>query len=99
MAVLKALGFNRHQVRATVAWQATTIAVVGLALGIPLGILVGRFAWAFAAHNIGVRDVPIIPPFALLALAAIVLLAINALAYFPARAASNIRAATALASE
>jgi hypothetical protein len=99
LAVLKALGFNRHQVRATVAWQATAIAIVGLALGIPLGILVGRFAWAFAAHNIGVRDVSIIPPFALVVLAAVVLVAVNALAYFPARAASNIRPATALAAE
>jgi hypothetical protein len=99
LAVLKALGFNRRQVRMTVAWQATAIAIVGLAIGVPLGVLTGRFAWGFAAHNIGVRDVPIIPPFALLALAAIVLLAINALAYFPAGAASNIRAATALSAE
>ena len=37
LAVLKTLGFDRHRIRATVAWQATTIATVGLIVGIPAG--------------------------------------------------------------
>ena len=41
LAVLKTLGFSRRQVRATVAWQASTVAAVGLVVGIPLGLLVG----------------------------------------------------------
>src|SRR5262249_23483610 len=99
LAVLKALGFDRRQVRATIAWQATTIALVGLVIGIPLGIVVGRYGWTLAARNIGVAEVTVFPLIAVAVLAALVLLTVNALAYFPARAASNTRAAIALAAE
>ena len=44
LAVLKTLGFVRRQVSATVAWQATTLAVIALVLGVPLGIAAGRWA-------------------------------------------------------
>jgi hypothetical protein len=37
LAILKALGFLRRQVAATIAWQATTFAVIALGLGIPPG--------------------------------------------------------------
>jgi hypothetical protein len=37
LAVLKTLGFVRGQVAATIAWQATTFAVVALCLGLPFG--------------------------------------------------------------
>ena len=35
LALLKALGFTRRQVSATVAWQATSIIAVGLVIGVP----------------------------------------------------------------
>ena len=38
LAVLKTIGFTRRQLAATVAWQATVAAIVGSAVGIPLGI-------------------------------------------------------------
>jgi hypothetical protein len=38
LAILKTLGFTRGQVSATVAWQATTLAVVALLVGMPLGV-------------------------------------------------------------
>ena len=38
LALLKTLGFDRRQVQATVAWQATTMGVVGLLVGIPIGV-------------------------------------------------------------
>ena len=41
LAVLKTLGFVRGQVAATIAWQATTFAVVALCLGLPLGVAAG----------------------------------------------------------
>src|SRR5262249_6387387 len=41
LAVLKTLGFARRQVRATVGWHATTVAVLALVVGIPLGLVVG----------------------------------------------------------
>src|SRR5439155_13144998 len=41
LAVMKTLGFVQRQVRGTVAWQATTLAVVSLVLGLPIGLALG----------------------------------------------------------
>ena len=46
LAVAKALGFTRRQVRAVLAWQATIVIVVGLVAGIPLGLAAGRITWS-----------------------------------------------------
>ena len=58
--LLKALGFVRSQLVAAVAWQATAIAVVGLVLGIPLGIVVGNAVWHLFANNLGVDPVTVV---------------------------------------
>jgi hypothetical protein len=42
VAILKVLGFVRAQVGAAVCWQSTTIAIVGIVLGVPVGIAAGR---------------------------------------------------------
>jgi predicted lysophospholipase L1 biosynthesis ABC-type transport system permease subunit len=54
LAVLKTLGFTRGQVIETIAWQATTVAAVGVLAGLPLGVGVGRFAWHLFATDLGV---------------------------------------------
>ena len=54
LAVLKTLGFVRRQVRATVAWQATTVGVIGLVVGGVLGVVIGRFVWHAVADDLGV---------------------------------------------
>ena len=56
LAVLKTLGFVTRQVRATVAWQATAIAGAGLVVGVPLGLIAGRYAWLLFAGR--TRDRP-----------------------------------------
>ena len=89
LAILKAMGFNRHQVRATLAWEATTLAVVGLVIGIPAGIIVGRFVWAVVAGDLGVATSAVLPGLAPLLLVPATLLIVNAVAYLPARAASR----------
>src|SRR5207249_552311 len=45
LAVLRTLGFTSGQLSQTVAWQATTLALVALVLGLPLGVAAGRWAW------------------------------------------------------
>ncbi len=44
LAVLRTIGFTRRQVRATVAWQAVTLTVVALVIGIAVSALPGEVA-------------------------------------------------------
>ena len=60
LAILRTIGFTRRQISRTVAWQAATIAVVGLVIGLPLGVLVGRLAWSSFAGQLGVVSVPVV---------------------------------------
>ena len=61
VGLLKALGFVNAQVAATVLWQATTVALVGIIIGIPLGIVVGRVVWNAFATNLGAVPVATVP--------------------------------------
>ena len=85
LAVLKTLGFDRRQVRAAVAWQATTLATVGLVLGIPMGVLVGALVWRQVASGLGVVTTAPLPALALIAIVPCVLVAVNVIAFLPAR--------------
>jgi hypothetical protein len=97
--LLKVLGFLRRQVAAVVSWQATVVALVGIAAGVPLGIAVGRIAWRLFATNFGVVPVPVVPAALLAALACGVLVAANALAILPAWLAARSRPAELLRAE
>jgi hypothetical protein len=96
LAVLRAMGFTRRQTRGAIVWQSTLLAIVGLVVGVPVGIAVGRITWRWLAD-----DFPIVyvPPVALLAVVGVGLISIavaNALAAGPAHAATRIRPAEAL---
>jgi ABC-type lipoprotein release transport system permease subunit len=99
LAVLKTLGLVRGQVAATIAWQATTFAVVALGLGLPLGIAVGRWAWQLTAVALGVASGPVVPLLAIVAAAVGMVLAVNLVAAFPGWVAGRLRPATVLRSE
>jgi hypothetical protein len=96
LALLKVLGFTRRQVRATVAWQATILGAVGLVAGIPLGILLGRWAWSLVADGLGVRPVVESPVLWLVVAVAVALVLVNLIAWIPGRAAARTRPAVAL---
>jgi ABC-type lipoprotein release transport system permease subunit len=99
LAVLKTLGFSRRQVRAAVAWQATTVVAVGLLLGVPLGLVAGRFVWSIVAHQLGVSDAPTWPVLGIVLLVPVALVVVNLVAAFPARRAARTRPAVVLRSE
>jgi hypothetical protein len=99
LAVLKTLGFTRRQVRATVAWQASTVAAVGLVIGIPLGLLVGTYVWRRVADELGVSSDPVWPFLGIVLVAAGALAAVNLIATVPARRAARTRPAVVLRSE
>ena len=67
LALLKALGLTRRQVREAIAWQATIILLVAVIVGVPLGIAAGRWAWTSFAASLGVVPVTVVPGQALLA--------------------------------
>jgi putative ABC transport system permease protein len=96
LAVLRTLGFQRRQLSATIAWQATTIAGLGVLAGGCLGLVVGRMVWSGVARSIGVVDHPTVPMALLIAIAVGALLAGNLAATIPARAAGRVRPATVL---
>ncbi len=99
VAVLRALGITRRQSRLIVLTQATTLAMIGLAFGIPLGVALGRTVWRTVAEA---TPMLYVPPLAVLALALVgpVALAIgNLLAALPARRAARIRVGDTLRAE
>jgi predicted lysophospholipase L1 biosynthesis ABC-type transport system permease subunit len=99
LALLKTLGLRRGQVRAVVGWQTTTILIIAVAVGMPLGVAAGRWAWEGFANSIGVMPVAAVPVPAL-ALGFVVLLAAgNLLAAGPATVAARIAPAVALRAE
>jgi ABC-type lipoprotein release transport system permease subunit len=99
LAVLKTVGFDRRQVRATVAWQATTVVVVGLLVGIPLGLVAGRLVWDLVAAQLGVSGDPTCPVLAIALVVPAALVLVNLVAAFPARRAAHTLPAVVLRSE
>ena len=61
IGLLKVLGFVNGQVVSAVAWQATTLAVIGIAVGVPLGVVIGRAVWRTFANNLGAVPVAVVP--------------------------------------
>ena len=80
LAILKTMGFVRGQVSATVAWQATTFAVVAILVGLPLGVAAGRWTWRLTAEQLGVASPPVTPPLLILAIATGAVVAANLIA-------------------
>ena len=66
LAVLKGIGFVRSQVAVTVFSQSVTFTVVGLLVGVPIGLAVGRWVWRLMAGGLGFADDPSIPVVTLL---------------------------------
>jgi hypothetical protein len=99
LALLKTLGFSRRQLRATVAWQATSVVVVALVIGGPLGVAAGRLVWRAFAGELGAVAVPIVPAAALAVVAVGTVVVGNALAALPGRRAAAVSATTVLRSE
>jgi len=99
LAILKVIGFLRRQVSATVAWQSTTVAIVAVVVGVPLGVAAGRWAWQLFADRLGVPPESSTPAAALAVLVPATLLLSNLVAALPARLAARTRPTTVLRAE
>ncbi|MBV8979363.1 MAG: ABC transporter permease, partial [Acidimicrobiia bacterium] len=99
LAIVKTLGFVPRQVRTAVAWQATTLAVVALAIGVPLGVAAGRWAWIVFARSIGIVPAPEVPLLVLLFLVPGTVIVANLVAVVPGELAARLRPGGALRAE
>jgi hypothetical protein len=90
LALLKALGSTRRQLSAAVAWQATATMAVGLAVGVPLGVVAGRVLWGRFANQLDVPADPAIPLGLIAAVMLGALVAANMLSALPARYARAV---------
>jgi ABC-type lipoprotein release transport system permease subunit len=61
LAVLRALGFRRAQVRRSISTAALTLAVGGIVIGIPVGVVAGRLVWRTLAADVGAVADPSMP--------------------------------------
>ncbi|MGI9032909.1 MAG: FtsX-like permease family protein [Acidimicrobiales bacterium] len=99
LALLQALGFTRGQLSSTVTWQAVITVFVGLAIGLPLGTVLGRALWSGFARQLAVVARPTVPVALLGALAGGLVVTAVLAAAAPARLAGRTQVATILRSE
>jgi ABC-type antimicrobial peptide transport system permease subunit len=99
LAVMRSIGLTRRQSRVAIAWQATIIAVIGIVIGVPLGIMTGRLVWRWLAHNLPILYVPPLAAVAVVLVIPVAIALANLLAAWPARSAARIRPAEALRTE
>lgn len=99
LAIMKTLGYDRRQMRLSVIWQASTLVLIALAAGLPVGIVGGRWACGLFADQLGIDRSPTIATTTLLLTIPATLLLANAIAAFPGRAAARIHPAVALRAE
>jgi hypothetical protein len=99
LAILQSLGFTRRQVAGVVVSHATVLALAAALIGLPLGVVLGRWGWRMIAQQIGVVDVSVTPLLPLLATLVGVVVAANLAAVYPAWRAQRTEVAEALHAE
>ena len=99
LALLKALGFSERQLAACVAWQSTVAVAVGVIVGTPLGIALGRWLWALFAHEIFAVPSATVPTLALVYVGLGALVLANVVAALPGRYAARTPTALVLRAE
>ena len=96
IGLLKVLGFVNRQVAAAVSWQATTLALIGIVVGVPLGVVAGEAIWNAFANNLGAVPISVVPIWLVVTLAVGVLVVANLLAIGPALVATRSKPARLL---
>jgi ABC-type antimicrobial peptide transport system permease subunit len=89
----------RRQIAYCVSWQTTTIALIAIVIGVPLGIATGRIIWSAFADNLGVDTQPVVTAAKIFGVALGALIVANVLALIPAFVAARARPASLLRSE
>ena len=99
LAVLRTVGFTRRQVLAVVAWQATALVLAAALVAVPVGIVLGRWAWLIFADELRVVGRPVVPALAVVGATLGALVMANVVAVATGRRSARASAATALRAE
>ena len=99
VVIARALGLSTAGARATTRWSAMTMVAIGIVVGIPLGMVVGRLAWAATARQLGALVEQALPWWAAIVVAACAVAMTLALTELPARRAAAARLAETLRAE
>jgi putative ABC transport system permease protein len=95
LAVLRTLGFSRGQAAAAVRWQATVLGLAAAAVGVPVGIVAGRWGWLAVARQLGVASGPVVPLLLIAVVTITAVLVAHVVALLPAWRAARLRPADA----
>ena len=89
LSMLHVLGLTDRQVRTTVRWQVVTTLLIGLAVGIPAGWIVGRWSWLRFVEGLGARATVTFPVLWVAVTVAVTLASAMLIAAIPARRATT----------
>jgi putative ABC transport system permease protein len=95
-ALLRVLGMYRRQVAATLCWQSVTVSLIGVVLGVPLGVAIGRTVWHAFAIRLGVVPADVMSVAALVLLAGGIVVAAVVLSLVPSLLSTRVQPAEAL---
>jgi hypothetical protein len=96
LAMLKTLGLVRGQLLQVVSWQAIAMAAAALLVGVPAGLLAGRWAWRLFATSAGVSPAAQVPVLVVLLVLPATLAAAVVIAARPAIQAARVKPAVIL---
>ena len=99
LAVLRSLGCTPLQMRGCLAWQAITLAGLGLVVGVPSGVALGRTVWRLVTRATPMVYVEPINVFALVIVVPLAVLVANVVAAWPGQRAARMPLAPALRAE
>jgi hypothetical protein len=98
-AVLRTLGFTGRQLGSVVAWQSSVAVATGTIIGVPLGVILGRFLWNLFAHEIDAIPAPAVPVPSIILIVVGALVLANIVAAVPGRIAAQTPTAFLLRAE
>ena len=96
LALLRTLGFNGRQLASIVAWQSSITVGIGTVIGVPLGIILGRFLWNLFANEIDAVPAPSVPVTTVVVIVIGGLVLANVVAAIPGRLAARTQTAQLL---
>jgi len=89
LAVLRALGCDRRQLRAIIHWQAMLVTALVVVVALPAGLVLGRLVVQLLTNALGIVPGAEAPVLLLLSVPVVALVTANALALVPARRAAR----------